>query len=399
MLAVVSPSVDQQHGTERNVAEWLARLAPVFEIHLYSQSVEDLDLNEVAWHKIPKLPGPHLFNYVWWFAANHLWRAWDRRFRGLSPDIVFSPGINCLDADAISVHIVFAEYLRRNEPSLRFRGHSPSDWPRLLHRKVYYALIAGLERYCYRNPKTSLISVSRRTGSALREFYGRGEKCPVACQGLRHEIFNPARRTQLRERARLELRLAPREFALLLVANDWRNKGLPVLLEALVLLQDLEVRLLAVGQDDKSPFRRFIEQNRLKERVSFLPVRKDVEFYYAAADCYTGPSLEDAFGQPPAEAMACGLPVITAITCGVSEMITDGVDGIVLRDPRNANELAERIRQLCEHPDWGERLGENAAATALQFTWQRSAKLMTDFLLQALRKKNSPATLVQRQEA
>jgi len=40
--------------------------------------------------------------------ANHLWRWWDRNFRAQVPEIVFSPGINCLDADAIHVHVVFA---------------------------------------------------------------------------------------------------------------------------------------------------------------------------------------------------------------------------------------------------------------------------------------------------
>src|SRR6266478_2277053 len=112
-LAVVSPFLDKRHGTERIVLEWLSQLAGAFELHVYSQHVEDLDLPKITWHRIPKLPGPHLFNFIWWVAANHLWRAWDRRFRGLRHDLTYSPGINCLDADAISVHIVFAEYVRR----------------------------------------------------------------------------------------------------------------------------------------------------------------------------------------------------------------------------------------------------------------------------------------------
>ena len=49
-----------------------------------------------------------------------------------------------------------------------------------------------------------------------------------------------------------------------------------------------------------------------------------------AADAYVGPSLEDAFALPPAEAMACGLPVIVSNQAGACEIITDGVDGIVL---------------------------------------------------------------------
>lgn len=91
-LAVVSPFLDKRHGTERRVVEWISRFTEAFEVHVYSQRVEDLDLAEITWHRIPKLPGPHLFNFLWWFAANHLWRAWDRTFRGLRYDLIFSPG-------------------------------------------------------------------------------------------------------------------------------------------------------------------------------------------------------------------------------------------------------------------------------------------------------------------
>ena len=59
--------------------------------------------------------------------------------------------------------------------------------------------------------------------------------------------------------------------------------------------------------------------------MKFVPPRNDIEFYYAAADAYVGPSLEDTFAQPPAEAMACGLPVIVSSANGTSEIVTDGV--------------------------------------------------------------------------
>ena len=68
-------------------------------------------------------------------------------------------------------------------------------------------------------------------------------------------------------------------------------------------------------------------------RVHFLPPRQDVEFYYAAADAYVGPSLEDTFALPPQEAMACGMPVIVSAENGTSEIITDGKDGLILGIP------------------------------------------------------------------
>ena len=140
-LAVASPFLDKRNGTERIVIEWLSHLPGAFEIHVYSQRVEDIDVSRIIWHRIPKLPGPHLINFLWWFAANHLWRSFDKWFHNLTYDLVYSPGANCLDADAISVHIVFADYVRKSEPGLRLAAASVRTWPRLLHRKLYYKLV------------------------------------------------------------------------------------------------------------------------------------------------------------------------------------------------------------------------------------------------------------------
>ena len=53
------------------VIEWLTRLVDEFEVHIYSQRVEDVDLSKVTWHRIQKLRGPHMVSYLWWLAANH----------------------------------------------------------------------------------------------------------------------------------------------------------------------------------------------------------------------------------------------------------------------------------------------------------------------------------------
>src|ERR1700722_9167962 len=109
-LVVVSPFLDKRHGTERCVAEQVERLSGAYEIHVYSEYLEGIDLHNIHTHRVFVPPGPQLFRYLWWFVANHLYRWKDRHFRGVIPDIVYSPCVNCLDADVISVHIVFAEF-------------------------------------------------------------------------------------------------------------------------------------------------------------------------------------------------------------------------------------------------------------------------------------------------
>jgi glycosyltransferase involved in cell wall biosynthesis len=388
-LAVVSPFLDKRHGTERIVVEWISHLTEAFEIHVYSQNLEDLDLHKITWHRISKLPGPHLFNFLWWFAANHCRRAWDRTFRDLRQDVVFTPGTNCLNADVISVHIVFAEFLRRVENELTLARNPWRSWPRLLHRRIYYRLVIALERRAYRRAKI-LILLARKTADDLTKLYGLRNRMHVLYPGLDHSSFNPDRRTALREDARTQLELPGDRIAALMVGNDWRQKGIRVLLDAMTKLRDLPVDLLLVGEEDPQPFLPMVNERNLNGRVRFLPPRKDIEFYYAAADMYAGPSLEDTGPLPPVEAMACGVPAILSASCGTAEIITDGVNGLILDDPTDAASLAAMIRRLCEDRAFREQLGQNAAAKAREFTWERNGQQLAAIFEESMRQKKSP---------
>src|SRR4029077_10208741 len=165
------------------------------------------------------------------------------------------------------------------------------------------------------------------------------------------------RRVSLRPAARINLGLDENDFALLLIGNGWKNKGLPNLLESVGRLQDARLTVMVAGQDNPAPYHAAIERHHLNGRVRFLQPRPDVESFYAAADAYVGPSLEDAFAQPPAEAMASGLPVITARKNGGAEIISHGSDGLILEDPADVGTLAEYIRRVLDDADFRCTLG------------------------------------------
>jgi glycosyltransferase involved in cell wall biosynthesis len=315
-------------------------------------------------------------------------RIWcDRRFHGLRHDLLFSSGANYIGADVVCVHIVFAEYVRRVEREMRFPRTKVWHWPRLLHRKLYYGVVTWMERRCYMNPRTTLVVHSQKTGRELGEFFGRRNGIPVLRLGLDHSAFNLERRAALRRDARSKLDLAENQFAVILVGNDWRNKGVPVLLEALELLGELPIDLFVVSREDSSACRALVKEKHLENRVHFLPPRKDIEFYYAAADAYAGPSLQDSYAMPPAEAMACGLPVIVSATAGVSEVITDSQDGLILNNPKDSNRLAAMIGGLFKDEQFRNRLGEKAAETARQYTWESNGRELAAIFDEVLQRK------------
>jgi glycosyltransferase involved in cell wall biosynthesis len=388
-IAVVSPFLDKRHGTERCVAEQIERLADDFEIHVYSSTIRDVNLSKLIWHRIPGLPGPQLVSYLWFFAANHLRRWWDRKFQNLDFDLVFSPGINCLDADFIAVHIVFVEFYLAVHRELAFRRNPVRMWPRLIHRRMSYHLFMALERRIYTQNELPLAVISHKMEQDLARCFNRRRRLSLLYHGVDLEHMNPARRQSLREETRRRLQLPESAFAILLVGNDWNKKGLPCLIEAVGNLRNPDLWILVCGQDDFFALREHRRHHGLETNMIILPLIREVESYYAAADLYVGPSLEDSFAIPPLEAMACGLPVIVSRQAGVSELLTHGVDGFVLDNATDAGQLAEFIQTIYERPDLRQRLSLNAAATARCYTWQRNAEEMKRFLKECLREKRS----------
>jgi glycosyltransferase involved in cell wall biosynthesis len=382
-LIVVSPFVDKRHGTERCVAEQIERLAGDYEIHLYSSRVEDVDLSEITWHRVAAVGGPHLFAYIWWLCANRFQRWRDAKFGGIAPDVIYSPGVNCLDANVVSVHVLFSKVRDQMAGSPGAEGKTYAgtaawrnriaEWPLILHRRIYYRLIEFLEKKLYGRDDIYLAAVSEKGAQDIRERFGEKKHLSIIYHGVDCAKFNPRRSKELRARAREELRLSEDAFAVLFIGNDWRNRGLPCLLEAVAMLRDPRVHVLVAGTDSIAAYQEIVERVGMAGRVHFLPPRSDVEFYYAAADGYAGPSLEDTFSLPPAEAMACGLAVITTRNSGVSEIIHHGEDGLILEDAGDSKTLSEWLARLARDAEWRNQLGLAAAQTVTQYTWARNS--------------------------
>lgn len=398
-VAVITPFVDKQHGTERVLAELLERLSVNYgvEVQLYAQRAEDIpfilarnatgkaSIGKIVWHRVSAIPGPHLLQFIWWYFANRASRRkeWEEHSR---PDLVYSPGINSRDVDAITAHIVFHAFYEQVRQELRLMANSPLHWPLIIHRILYYRLIMALERRIYSDRRIALSAVSRAVAGQLQHFFGR-EDAEVIRNAVETRQFNAVARLEHRDKARARFGLSTGDFVFLLIGNDWKNKGLDALLEALALCSDLPTRLLVVGKDSRVPYEKLCERLQLRARVDFLAPSRDVLQFYAAADAYVGPSLEDAYGLPILESMACGLPVIASTAAGVSEIISDGKDGLLLRDPRDSKSVAQLMRRLCEFPELARTLGVAAERTASLESWEVHAERMYKHFHKVLARK------------
>jgi glycosyltransferase involved in cell wall biosynthesis len=379
-LAVVSPFVDRHHGTERALSEVLERLARDYpcEVHLFAQQVESLDVRDlqdrdsaarpkITWHRVATMRGPHLLQFIAWFFRNRSARQKAVRSSGLPFDLVLSPGINCSDADVIIVHALFhrLQELSRSLPA-------PAGVFRNLHRKIYYRLLTRLETKLYRNPAVSLAAVSPRTKADLAYYFQR-EDVRVIPNAVDPNIFSPESRLARRAEMRRHYGFADDHLVLLLIGNDWTVKGLPGLLHSMALLPQLPLRLLVAGSDAVAPFRQLAASLGVLESCRWELPSSDVMSFYAAADVYVSPSLEDSFGLPVAEAMACGLPAITSTLAGISAFVDDGVNAFILAHPKDSQALAARLRDIYANIALRQQVASSAASRAREWSWDNVA--------------------------
>jgi glycosyltransferase involved in cell wall biosynthesis len=162
------------------------------------------------------------------------------------------------------------------------------------------------------------------------------------------EAFQPA----------LEPRPASRPFTLLHTGGLSLRKGAPYLFEAFRLIRqqvpDAVLRIKRHLRDDAEP---------VLKKYSDLPVEwsDNLEFgdhvrRYQTSDLFLFPSIEDGFAFVVAEALACGLPVITTPNTGASDLIQPGVNGEVV-PIRDARGLADAALKWWERVRAGEKIG------------------------------------------
>jgi glycosyltransferase involved in cell wall biosynthesis len=395
-LAVVSPFLDRTHGTERALSEVLVRLAKNYpcEIHLFAQKVTDLpvvyprensegNLGDIVWYAIKPTGGPHLLQFLVWYFRNRRVRRKIARHSGRPFDLVFSPGINCSDADTIIVHALFHR-LRL----LSKQDHSTAGILRKLHRNIYYRLLTFLENRIYTNPSVALAAVSPRTKSDIAKFFQRTD-VHIIPNAVDTEVFSSQARQSRRSSARQNLQFAPEDIVLLLIGNDWTVKGLPTILQAMRQIQRRNLRLLVVGSDDPAPFQKIAADLQILPSCRWEPPSRDVLQFFAAADIYVSPSFEDSFGMPAAEAMACGLPVVTSSQAGISAFVENGIDAFVQKNPLDSAELARLIALLSVDAALRQRIGVAAEKKAQSWTWDKNAAQVWEFLNSALAAKTS----------
>jgi UDP-glucose:(heptosyl)LPS alpha-1,3-glucosyltransferase len=372
-IALVRPFFTLAKGGAERYAVELARalIASGHEVHLFAHEWDRPELKGVGYHQVPMALKPgwlRVLTFQW-----YLRRALD----GSDYDVVlgmtpFTPQRVFWLGDGL------------------YRIWTRVAWPNALRRWLMCAKRAvmlvnlWLERRIMSGGAEDYIVNSRLVKKqAMTEYGVPEERISLVYPGVDLSRFHVGARAQWRAAVRQNLGITEDEIVFLFVANNFRRKGLDLVLRALQQMdpRQAHARLLVVGAGRTWLFRRLASLLGLSDRVTFVGSSQEVEKYYSAADVFVLPTRYDPFAAVCLEAMASGLPVITTKMNGAAELIQTGQSGFVVNPAKSKDSLAHAMRFFLARGRCA-AAGQMAAQTAKEFSRQAHIKQMIATLRQ-----------------
>lgn len=188
----------------------------------------------------------------------------------------------------------------------------------------------------------------------------------VIYNGIDVEEFSPAQQKGEQE-----------EFTILCVSRVTPRKGIRFLIQAFKLLSGRyhNARLVIVGDgNEKKSLEDLVLSLDIREKVNFAGVvgHEKVATYYRKADVFVLPSLNEGMSNVILEALACGLPVVATDTGGTKELVTEGVNGLIVK-MRSADDLADKIEKLMLDSQLKNQMGAQSRKLAEKLSWEKVA--------------------------
>ncbi|WAL58385.1 glycosyltransferase family 4 protein [Thermocoleostomius sinensis] len=282
-----------------------------------------------------------------------------------SIDIIKVNGaITFATADINAIHFVHSAWLKSGFHTIRYRKDFYG-----LYQWLYTNISAQWEVKAFYQARL-LVAVSEQVKRELIELGLSASSIQVILNGVDLAEFQPG----AIDRESLGL---PRDVPIALFAGDIRTprKNLDMTLFALARVPGLH--LAVAGDTVGSPYPQIAADLKVDKRTHFLGYRSDIAKIMQGVDFFVFPSRYEACSLVLLEALASGLPVITAATTGGSELITSEC-GIVLSNPENVDDLTNAVEHLANNSDIRSVMGKHARRLAEQYAWNKQAKNYVD---------------------
>jgi UDP-glucose:(heptosyl)LPS alpha-1,3-glucosyltransferase len=230
------------------------------------------------------------------------------------------------------------------------------DKARTLRNPLYrlsgrYRHFSSYERAVFApDSRTEILMISQLQQPLFVKHYGTpAERFHLLPPGISRDRRAPTNAAEIRADFRTEFGLAENDHLLVQIGSGFKTKGLDRSLAAFAALPDelrLRTRLIAIGADEPSAFRRMAASLRLAERVDILQGRDDIPRFLLGADLLVHPAYNENTGTVLLEAVVAGLPVLTTAVCGYAHYIKEAGAGVVLPEPFVQVALNQALKQM-----------------------------------------------------
>lgn len=229
-----------------------------------------------------------------------------------------------------------------------------------------------------------MVANSSWTQDRLLESGLASEQIKVIVGGMDEKLFAPPfDQSGLRE----SLGLRESDFVMVTAGNLIAKKNFDTVMRALADLvnqgqKNLKYFVVGDGPEEEN-LKQLARGLEILDRIHFLgrKTQLDLARYYQAADIYVQVSVEETMGRTYFEAGGCGIPVIGARVGGVSSVIEEGKNGLLVDDPEDVSEVVDKIRYLLENPHERKRMGGEGVKLAKEkFSWARVGEAFEELL-------------------
>jgi len=244
---------------------------------------------------------------------------------------------------------------------------------RRVRKKAFIVTVRGSDKIFFRRPLRFLLGAILKEASAV-VFVGRELMAGLPSS---EKFFVIPNGVDVSVKKHYPLNVPGK--IILYVGNLSRNKSVGTLVQAAALLKDEEdFSLVIVGDGpERESLTSLVQKTGLAGRVLFLKSLAQEQIFHLMdkSTLLVMPSLSEGRSNVLLEALACGLPLVASKIPENEEFVREGVTGLLF-EPKNAEDLRDKIRRLVQDPALRVRLAEQGKHFIRDngLTWEATAQ-------------------------